>query len=102
MTEYCPNTDTCPFYLNLSFYKGQIEGDVISFSGSAKTGGIIHDCMALTALDKSITRVPIGHKLKEKIASSSGVKNVQCPLNSLNHEGFLEAEVNRILDRLWN
>ena len=50
MPEDCYSTNRCPFYLEYLARGGEPRVDVISFSGSAKIGGISHSCLALAGL----------------------------------------------------
>ncbi len=95
--QHCPNTARCPFYANGLDYTQDNRTDIIIRTMS-KSEALIYSCLALIALDDAETGFPVGHELAEELSDSSRVSRITCPLNSLNAPGFLEAQVNDLLN----
>ena len=93
MSEYCPNTARCPFYLNWLDYTRNDRKDVIILQGHKENAH--YDCLTLIALDDFETGIPIGQELKDRL-SEANIKKIKCPLNSLHNSDFLEDRVNKL------
>jgi hypothetical protein len=89
MSENCPYTATCPFYRNWLDYRGERRRDVIVASGSQKVN-ISHDCLTLIALEDTESGITIGASLWTVLLNPGEIRMVDCSLNSLNGEGYLE------------
>lgn len=72
MAQYCPYTETCPFYQNWVEQTKDRRVDVIVTEWKGEN--IHYDCLTLIALDDPETGIPMSEKLKERLSNSEDIK----------------------------
>lgn len=75
MAQYCPYTETCPFYQNWVEQTKDRRVDVIVTE--RKGENIHHDCLTLISLDDPETGIPMGEKLESRL-SDPGSSHFLC------------------------
>lgn len=91
----CHSTVTCPFYANWLDYRRDPRTDVIVPQGLPEN--IDYGCLTLIALEDAETGIPVGEELEYDLSDPDRVREIICPLNSLNNPNYLE---NKVIDLL--